>query len=215
MEWRKASQRLSCYLLLAAAALPLAAISPAPTAKTCDALREWARDNRDDLPRDYRGLLAFQLDERRAIYTQLSAEEKAAFWSDRLGVYVQEHPELTAGQLGAISEARAFLQADFYEAEKPGTPAGALGEAERGLFADRMHALLGETVARDLLYGLGPEAPGQNAVESTDATCECRRVVECSVGYCKSPSAPPCTQTVSGCGIGGNLPCTGMCTLAR
>lgn len=214
MEWRKASQRLSCVLLLAAAAFPLAAITPAPAAKTCDAVMQWARDHRDSLPRDYRGLLAYPTDERRAIYTQMSAEEKAAFWSDRIGVYVEEHPELTAGQMLAAAEARAFLKADFYEVETPGSPA-ALREQELAQFTDRMNAGLGEKVARELLYGLGPAAPGQSVSAAGAATCECRRIVECWDGECKSPSAPPCTQTVSGCGIGGNLPCTGMCRFTR
>lgn len=215
MDWCQATRRLSCVLLLTVAAFPAAAITPAPPAKTCDAVLQWARDNREDLPRDYRSLLAYPTDERRAIYTQMSAAEKAAFWSDRIGVYVAEHPELTAGQLGAVAEARAFLQPDFYEAAKPGSPTAALREQEQLRFEDRMHAALGEAVARELLYGLGPDAPGQQTSASLAATCECRRIVECWNGECKSPSAPPCTQTVSGCGMGGNLPCTGMCILTK
>lgn len=207
MEWRKATQRLSCVILLAVAALPLAAITPAPTAKTCDAVLQWARDNRETLPRDYRGLLAYPAGEQRAIYSNMSANEKAGYWTDRIGVYLEEHPELTAGQQRAIAEAQAFVKAEIFETpQKPGMPANeALAR-----FSERMVASLGEKATQELFYGFDSAATGQRAAASG---CECRGLNDCirqsiPSDYCNNMEF--CDQWV-GCGFMLHLTCTGMC----
>ncbi len=207
MERRTAFRHLASVLLISAAALPLAAITPAPSGQTCDAVMQWARDNRDSLPRDYRSLLAFPLDQRRAIYTHLTAAEKANFWSDRIGLYLEEHPKLTAGQLRAAAEARDFLKADIYEVSPPSAP---LREQQLSVFMERMNAGLGEKVAQELLYGLGPEAAGPNT-SLAPLTCVCLTDSECTGGrLCLVPNSP-CSASPWGCGPGGARPCTRMC----
>ncbi len=211
MDWRITPRRLSCILLLALTAVPAAAITPAPAAKTCEVLAQWVRDNRESLPRDYRGLLAFPLAERRAIYTQLTAVEKAAFLSDRIDIYLEEHPELSPGQLGAIAEAKAFLSPDRYElASAKASPALDRLRRELDLFADRMDDRLGEKVAGELFYGLGPDTSGQKA-SFGEGSCQCIRSRECVPGLeCVVP-ANDCQVTPSGCGFGYTSPCYAVC----
>ncbi len=55
---------LSALFLLATTALPLAATAP----RECEALRQWALDNKEKLPHDYAGLSALPVRERRAFY---------------------------------------------------------------------------------------------------------------------------------------------------
>ena len=213
MDWRTTPRRLSCVLLFALAALPAAAVAPAPTAKTCEALAQWARDNRESLPRDYRGLLAFPLAERRAIYSRLTAAEKAAFWSDKIGIYLEEHPELSARQRNAIAEAKAFLQPHRYElAAEKASPAGERLEKELALFAHRMDGQLGEKVARELLYGLGPDSSGQKASFGV-ISCQCNSSHDCApgAGDCIIPDND-CQETIWGCGAGGAQPCYAVCS---
>lgn len=210
MDWCQATKRLSCVLLLTAAAFPAAAITPAPTAKTCDAVMQWARDQRENLPRDYRGMLAYSTGERRAIYSNLSADEKAGYWSDRIGVYLEEHPQLTAVQQSAIAEARSFVKAGLFEAASQ--PANAVREQEIARFEGRMIAGLGEKATRELFYGFGPAGTEQR---SADSTCQCRNLGDCQELGIPSTScntAEACDQ-VGGCGFLNNQNCIGMCNI--
>ncbi len=210
MDWRKATQRLSCVLLLTAAAtFPVAALTPAPASKSCEAVMQWAKDNRGSLPQDYRGMLAYSAGEQRAIYSNMSAGEKAAYWTDRIGVYLQEHPELTAGQQRAIAEARAFVKTEVFETvEKPGMPEN----AALARFSERMNASLGEKITQELFYGFSSTSTEQR---ESGGTCECRNLGDCNrqglpATFCNT--AESCLQ-VSGCGFMLNQMCIGLCWL--
>ncbi len=213
MDWRITPQRLSCVLLLALAAFPAAAITPAPAVKNCGALAQWARDNRESLPRDYRGLLALPLAERRAIYTQLSAAEKAAFWSDKMNTYLEEHPQLTAGQRSAVAEAKAFLSPALYpSASEKASPVHERLEKELAAFAARMEGQLGEKTARELIYGLGPDRSGEKP-SFGGISCQCNSSHDCApgAGDCIIPDND-CQETIWGCGPFGANPCYNVCS---
>ena len=173
----------------------------------------WAKENRQELPRDYRGLLAYPLDERRAIYTHLSATEKAAFWSGKIASYLEEHPQLSAVERQAVAEAQAFLTPEIYTATAaPDSPARARVVEQLNAMATRVTLGLGEAAAQELLYGLGPEAKAKSGAKTSTSlgpSCDCAFLLDC-----KSPANCwdlPCLVKPSGCGIGGNFPCDGVC----
>ncbi len=207
MDWRTTPRRLSCVLLVAIAALPAAAIAPAPTVKTCEALTQWARDNRDSLPRDYRGMQAYPSAERRVIYTHLSAEEKAAFWNDKISAYLEEHPQLTAGQKQAIAEARAIVTPDLYAVAQD---RGARDE-RLAAFLARLAPSLGEPTVSELFYGLGPAASRSGLGYPPIPLCDCFVPRDCPASAtCIDMAA--CQPTIEGCGPIGTLECQGLCT---
>lgn len=210
MDLRKATTKsLSALLLLAVSAAPLAAAT-APAPRSCDELKKWALDHRQELPRDYQGLLAYELDQRRAIYGQLSAQEKASFWQQKLAAYVADHSELSAAQVAAIAKASAAFRPEIYGLDAGAEPlAGAEKEAR---------AALGDAIATELFYGLGPEkgAAGLTGTVKSglDSTCNCASIVDCPRPmYNQCDPYWGCTDpTPTGCGAGGTKPCSKICT---
>lgn len=216
MERQPDLRRLAFALLLAAAALPLSALDSAPANGTCEAIRAWAKENRQNLPKSYRGLLSFPLEQRRAIYADLSPVEKSVFWTEKIAAYLAEHPELEAGQRQAAAEVQAFLTADVHAlAAGPDSPAKTSMQNRLLAMAESVTARLGEDHARRLLYGLGPAPADVRRSEpraSERGRCNCWYMFDCTdpedicdelIG-CLQPPFPIC-------GPGAAMPCTGSC----
>lgn len=209
MDLRKATTKsLSALLLLAFAAAPLAATAPAP--RGCDALQQWALENRQELPKDYQSLLAYPLSERRAIYSHLSAEEKVAFWQQKVAAYIEDHRELTTDQVAAIRKAGSALRPEIYGPQAGPDP---LAEVEK-----EARAALGDEIVQGFFYGLGPEAGGKaqagGEVQSGLEQCNCASIVDCP-----RPMYNQCDPwwgcsgaTPTGCGGAGTKPCSKICT---
>lgn len=221
MDRRQPSKRQLCLALLltAAAALPLAA-SP-PVAETpaepqaCTQLAQWAVDNRHSLPSDYRGMLAYPLHERRAIFNTLTPQQKADFWRDRIEHYLQENPGLSERQMKAIAEGAALLTPGLYATlAKPESPRKASIEGWVDEVIAQVRAGLGDQETRDLFYRLGPASGAEKAAAPVTANdpCDCWLVSDCEwpVNYCDTFSG--CWQT-PGCGPGGTRTCRGTCTI--
>lgn len=197
-------------LILAFAAAPLAAAT-APAPRNCDALKQWALDHRGELPRDYQGLLAYEMSERRAIYGNLSAEEKVAFWQQKLAAYVADHRELSAAQVAAIGQASSAFRPEIYGLGAGSEP---LAEAEK-----EARAALGDKIAQEIFYGLGPDkaaaaglaGPAQSGLLDT---CNCASIVDCPRPmFNQCDPYWGCTGgTPTGCGVGGTKPCSKLCT---
>lgn len=196
-------------LMLAFAAAPLAAATTA-TPPSCDVLKQWALDHRADLPKDYESLLAYRLPERRAIYGTLSAEEKVAFWQDKVAAYLASHRELSGAQVDAIRVAAAAVRAENYGWQKAEEePLAEVAKAAR--------AALGDEILHQVFYGLGPDAMAgvAGSTESSfSGTCNCR-----NFGDCQSPNnacgsdGSPCTELPTGCGFTGTQACNKNCIL--
>lgn len=197
-------------LMLAFAAAPLAAIAPAPS--NCEALKQWALDHRGELPGDYKGMLAYSLEERRAIYGELSAVQKAAFWQDKVAAYLSAHRELSAAQVDAIRAAASAVRPEIYGWQK--ADADPLAQV-----AKEARAALGDRIVQEVFYGFGPATDGKAGVASSlkpglSGTCDCRNLGDCDLGIhnaCGSDGSP-CTQ-VSGCGFSGTQACIRNCIL--
>lgn len=196
---------LAALLLTAFAAAPLAAAT-APASRSCEQLKQWLLDHRSELPRDYLGLQAYELAERRAIYSDFSPEEKAAFWQDKVAAYLGGHPDLPADQVAAIRKAAAAFRPEIY---RPGAPTEPLAKVDK-----EARAALGDEIVQEVLYGLGPEkAAGGNARPGLDLPgCNCLTLVDCPRPRYKQCEEIDGCLLVGGCGLGGSQACINLCT---
>lgn len=192
-------------LLLASAALPLGAAT-----RQCEALQQWALDNQARLPHDYAGLSALPMEQRRAFYGVLTAEEKATYWQQRVAAYLDAHPELSAAQAEAIQVVAAALTPAVFGWQKAGEKPLAAVEQEA-------RAVLGEKLVHEVFYALGPADPnakgevaGSGAAAGAEL-CTCLTPADCGLGgpY-RCAGMPPC-QPIVGCGMAWSELCTRMC----
>jgi hypothetical protein len=216
MERRQPSKRQLCFvllLLLTVVALPVAAVKPAADGQPrCEVLKQWALENLDLLPRDYAGLLAYPMDERRAIFGTLTPEQKAAFLSDRVAHYVRENPRLSAQQKKTIDEGLAVFSPALYAVMAQGeSPRTASFEKLIDQKMEYVKLGLGDAMTNEIFFRLGPvNGTEKHSVPTTDSVdCDCR-LNQCTGGaFCDTASG--CTQ-VPGCGPGGTALCRGICS---
>ena len=83
---------------------------------------------------------------------------------------------------------------------------------ELDLFAARMDSQLGEKLARELIYGLGPDLSGEKPSFGA-ISCQCNSSHDCSpgAGDCIIPDND-CQETIWGCGPLGANPCYAVCS---
>ena len=190
---------VSGLFLLASATLPLAAAT-----RPCEALRQWALENRAKLPHDFAGLSALPMGERRALYDVLTAEEKSAYWQEKVAAYLVAHPELSAAQVEAIGVAAAALRPPVFTWHEAGEKplAKVEKEARAALGDDLVHAVFFDFAAADVRATAGGEP------------CHCRYDEECGMGYpYRCGGNPPCEPIIA-CGIGWTETCTRTCVFA-
>lgn len=211
MDLRQLTRRLLPGLLLAAAVLPLSAAQP----RECEALRQWALEHRAELPSDYQGLLNYPTAQRRAIWSNLSAEQKSAFFRDRVSLFLADHPRLSPFEVATIESAAARLTPESYRTERLSGEVRQTRQDEMTALGLNVIAAVGEKITREVFYGLGPEAKGAKTPELAAGlipTCECQYFFDCTNGATTcSTIFGPCAG-ISGCGFGGTSQCNGMCT---
>lgn len=77
---------LALSLLIAAAAAPVWAVEPL---SRCQELEKWAAQL-EKLPTDFESFIAFEPDQRRAVYVRLSNAQRAALWQAQLTSALKE-----------------------------------------------------------------------------------------------------------------------------
>lgn len=189
---------VSGLALLASAALPLAAAT-----RPCEALRQWALENRAKLPHDFAGLSALPMGERRALYGVLTADEKSAYWQEKVAAYLAAHPELGADQVEAIGVAAAALQPPVFAWHEAGEKPLAKVEKEA-------RAALGDELVHAVFYDFDFGAADVRSTEGGEP-CHCLVREECGMGgpY-RCAGNPPCEPIIA-CGMGWTETCTKIC----
>lgn len=188
-------------------------------------LERWLAENRDRLPRDYDGLVVYPESYQRAMWGQLTSDERSRAWTERFRRYRADHPGLTGDQVAVIDAA----------VELAGEPR-TFDDDQQTVVRPRLESLkaaaiaaFGEDGARDVLARLGSAAPGSSAgaplvlpndVGVNGCTCstesdycgECVPTTACYCGcYFYFCDGIGCAAFSPGCGTFYQYECDGGC----
>lgn len=186
--------------LLAAVALQGFAIEPV---SRCQELQEWAAQLKE-LPADYESFVAYEPDQRRAMYGRLSNAERAVFWQHQLSASLEEK-SWNEAQRALIVEVRTFLTEESYAARQ------ADDELARAAAAS-LEARVAEAFARAdsmrVFFDLGPSE--RRTRLGLVPACDCRLGYPNECGVLGNCNIPVC-GTRQACGIGWGDLCDGLC----
>jgi len=186
-----------------------AALTPLPSQQSCGALQAWVQENKDHLPTQYDDFVKYPAHIRRAMFVELSADNKVQLWKTQVKHYVAVHPNMTAEQQRVIGALNA-LNASVYDAHVNAADAQGLKDLENNAIA-----AFGKNEVRTLFATMGPSS-SPDAAESRPAStfyCACSEASDyCGSGSNCSPLTA-CTPKPTGCGFLYTYGCDGFCEL--
>lgn len=183
--------------------------SSIPTDENCGAVQAWVEANSGRLPVKYDEFVLYPMTYRRAIFGELTPEQKSRFWSEHLGRYLASHPHLTAEQVEVIQQAIALATPATYAAQAAGEEG--VEQASNQLKRDVV-AAFGKDKSRLLFATLGPvESRHADSNTTTLNWCECYTWDDWCDTACFTTRPARCINTAWGCGFLGFSPCNGQC----
>ncbi|CAM3505683.1 bacteriocin fulvocin C-related protein [Stackebrandtia soli] len=192
--------------LAVAGGIVLAGRTPAFADDRCVAAREWVQANLDRLPTTYADLTRYQMDYRRAIFSELTPDVQSALWVEHLNLYRAGHPTMTPEQDALMDR--------FIEVARDTTtfsatePSAAVSELR-----DLAIEAFGKDEAAAILANLGPALSTGIASDVTpNAACTCSYFSDyCASGRYCTKRYKTCSDTSSGCGSYWVYACNGLC----
>jgi hypothetical protein len=182
--------------------------SSIPADESCGPGHAWVEANSDRLPAEYDEFVLYSMAYRRAIFSELTPEQKSRLWREHFDRYLASHPHLTAEQVEAIQQAIALASPATYAAQAGGEEGA--GEAFNQLKRDVV-AAFGKDESRLLFATLGP-VESRYADSNTMAViwCNCSIYDDWCWGSCIKTSPSSCVIK-PGCGFLGFSTCNGQC----
>jgi hypothetical protein len=199
-HWRK------WYVLgaLALTGVLAAARRPEPP---CLAALEWAEANRVTLPTTLPKFAGYSMLYRKAIYHELSLQQRRALWREHLSSFVGPDSRLTAKQQALV---RSVIGGINSYVAAPAKARDAL--ARDGLTAKRLKAEFGDQLAREIFTDLGGADPRTNETRTSVSNTGTRELastvsVPNSQKSVKTESLPFCS-----CSVESDWCSHGMCS---
>ena len=187
-------------LLIPALVGVLTAASDRKPEPQCVVAERWVKEHSASLPTTLTALSKHELSYRKAIYRELPHDVQLRLWHEQFAYY-RNSPALTTAQKAFIEEFEPDVDRYF----SPGTIA-----AFDAKYTARARALLGDSLAHEVLANLGVGTPDVTGQPGTN--CECNADPDqdwCIFHGCRVVNN--CNYKDSGCGNGWCHPCNGCC----
>lgn len=187
----------------------------------CEQAVSWVAARQGHLPVTLNEIAAYPGIYRRAIFTALPHETRAALWQARIAQALQR--DITPMERAMLEEAKGFVTADLYK--KTGSP-----QRERAAEWRTRYRAAFTPAHRKLVTDLGDTDGDFRSVSSTLVqlkqqwnglgaafalpTCDCNNgwPDDCDSGLtCHYQGGPVCISTLDGCGPFGWDQCNGYC----
>lgn len=170
----------------------------------------WVEANRDRLPTRYDDVIAHPMDVRKAVYAEMSPQQRSQAWVDHLNAYRGGHPDLSAAQNKVVDDAVAVAatQAVFGQTRGP--------DVTRRLQDVRQAAIeaFGRNEAAALLATLGPAQdvpPDDPEPRVRGCTCSTADDWCTNATHCEDKPEEDWCQENDGCGNLWLEDCVGLC----
>lgn len=172
------------------------------------ALKRWAEVNSANV--NYGSLSLLSLSHRRALYGELSPEQRSALWVAHAENFLTAHPELNSEQQAVVDKAIVRFK----------TPAGERSRDSDRVLEEEARSVLGWDQAARLLTVLGPAEEGDAQGPQPSEKLMKRMVPQCSCAtgdsWCGIFSdciwnREDCADQADKCGTGWEWDCDGRC----
>lgn len=220
--------RLVLLALFVAASGSLFGLRASPKAaneNVCISAARWIDQHPQDVPVSLDGIAALPAVYKRAAFSSLTPERKAALWREHLSRFLAK-AQLTQEQTAFVQMAIDFATPQLYrDAANGRTPESeakhrahhhAIRQQASTLFSVQMRRVFAElgyrtTRSTGLLPASLRTVGFASSKEAEAGQCECEMGDNwCAVEQCREPSGG-CSGTTTGCGFLGCGPCNGTC----
>ncbi|MCW5959994.1 MAG: bacteriocin fulvocin C-related protein [Pyrinomonadaceae bacterium] len=145
-------------------------------------------------------------DERRNIFSNVSALERSNFWKVQLAYSLVKFPDLNFEQNEVIIDALSLITPELFEMTTPSKNSQDSMQPAIKTISDRIYVTFPKEKGLEIFLKFG----GESSAESLAGNCDCSRgsIPACWTEYCPSSS---CSRTRSGCGVFWLFSCDGKC----
>lgn len=179
-------------------------LAPRPTVSlaACELAGEWVAANRASLPTTLDDFSTLPMAHRRAVYAELSVEDRRSLWREHLATFTNPGDGLTGDQIATVMA--IANRTGVYITEDPAVGRAAL-EAD-GWTPERLTEAFGER-AVEVFGTLGPGPAAPAAAQHPDCACSV------DSDWCGSSTCTEwvCEYKITGCGTLWCFPCDGLC----